>query len=48
MPEEMERELRKTAKKKWPGDKENQDKYVYGAMRRSVGWKPNREKKGKK
>ena len=46
MPEEMERELRKTAKKKWPGDKEKQDKYVYGAMRRR-GWKPSKEK-GKK
>lgn len=44
MPKEMEKELKKTAKKKFPGDKERQDKYVYGKMRKT-GWKPKREKR---
>lgn len=46
MPEEMERKLRAEARKKFPGDKERQDAYVYGTMRKR-GWKPEREKKGK-
>ena len=35
--------LEKTAKKKFPRDKEHQNKYVYGAKRK-MGWKPEREK----
>ena len=44
MPVKMEKELKAKAKKKFPGDKERQDKYVYGSLRRA-GWKPKREKK---
>lgn len=39
MPEKMERALRKEAQKKFPKDKERQDRYVYGKMRKT-GWKP--------
>jgi hypothetical protein len=35
--------LEKTAKKKFPKDKERQDRYVYGA-KRNMGWKPKRER----
>jgi len=40
----MEKSLRKTAKKKFPKNKERQNKYIYGAKRKT-GWKPEREKK---
>ena len=39
----MEKSLRKTAKEKFPKDKERQNKYIYGAKRKT-GWKPEREK----
>ena len=39
MPTAMEHELRAEAAKKFPHDKERQDAYVYGAMRKH-GWKP--------
>ena len=38
-----EKAMRKTAKKKFPKNKERQDKYVYGGKRK-MGWKPEREK----
>ncbi len=44
MPKKAERELRKQARKKFPGNKERQDKYVYGALRK-MGWKPSHQKK---
>lgn len=44
MPKPMERKLRIQARKKFPGNKEKQDRYVYGAMRK-IGWKPKRKKK---
>lgn len=44
MPKKMEAELKREAKKKFPNDKEKQDKYVYGTMRKT-GWHPKREKK---
>ncbi len=47
MPKAMEKALRKTAKKKFPGDKKRQDRYVYGTMRKT-GWTPSTQKKGKK
>jgi hypothetical protein len=47
MPEKMERELKKTAKKKFPGDKDRQNAYIYGTMRKT-GWKPSGEEKAKK
>ena len=46
MPVEVERELRRQAKKKGLTG-ERADAYVYGTMRK-MGWKPSREKKGKK
>lgn len=46
MPKKMERKLKAKAKKK--GLKgEKADAYVYGTMRKT-GWKPEREKTGKK
>lgn len=48
MPKAEEKRLRKLARKKFPGDKERQDAYVYGTLRK-MGWKPKRErKKGKR
>lgn len=47
MPEKMERELKSTASKKFPGNKKRQDRYVYGTMRKT-GWKPSRQMKGKR
>lgn len=42
MPVEIENKLRAEAEKKWPNDKERQDRYVYGTLRK-LGWKPQRE-----
>jgi len=47
MPVELERKLQKEARAKWPGDKEKQDAYVYGTLRKT-GWKPKRERGKKK
>jgi len=47
MPKKLERELRIEARKKFPGDKERQDKYVYGALRKT-GWVPSTQKKKKR
>ena len=44
MPEELERKLRAEAEQKFPGDRERQDRYVYGALRAS-GWRPERERR---
>jgi hypothetical protein len=44
MPAELEAKLRREARKKFPGDREKQDAYVYGTLRKT-GWKPDREKK---
>lgn len=43
MPAKAERELRAEARKKFPGDKKRQDRYVYGALRK-LGWKPKKDK----
>ncbi len=45
MPVKMEKELKKEASKKFPGNKKRQDAYVYGTLRKT-GWTP--KKKGKK
>lgn len=34
MPKAVEDKLRREAEEKFPGDKERQDRYVYGTMRR--------------
>jgi hypothetical protein len=34
VPAELERRLKREAEKKFPGDKERQDRYVYGTMNR--------------
>jgi len=44
MPKKLERELKTQARKKFPGNKERQDKYVYGTLRKT-GWKPTRRKR---
>lgn len=43
MPVALEQKLRAKARKKWPGDKEQQDRYVYGTLRKT-GWQPRRKK----
>ena len=43
MPEEMERELKRTAKKRGYS-KKRAGAYVYGTMRKT-GWRPSREKR---
>ena len=47
MPKKLEKELKREAKKKFPKDKERQDAYVYGTLRKT-GWKPSHQRKGKK
>ena len=42
MPKELERKLKTEARKKFPRNKERQDKYVYGTLRKT-GWKPKRK-----
>jgi len=52
MPKELEEKLKKTARKKFPKDKERQDRYVYGTLR-GMGWRPgegsgvHQERRGK-
>lgn len=46
MPKKLERKLRKEAREKFPGDKEKQDQYVYGAMK-NLGLL-HKDKEGKK
>ena len=43
MPKELENKLKKRAIKKFPKNKERQDAYVFGKLRKT-GWKPSREK----
>jgi hypothetical protein len=47
MPKAAERALRAKARKKWPGDKKRQDRYVFGGMRHKLGWRPSTQKKSK-
>ena len=42
MPKKLERELKAQARKGFPGNKERQDRYVYGTLRKT-GWKPKRK-----
>jgi hypothetical protein len=45
MPVDLEAKLRREARRKFPGDREKQDAYVYGTMRKT-GWVPKQEKHG--
>ncbi len=45
MPKEVEDKLKEIARKKFPGNKERQDAFVYGTLRSHFNWKPEREKK---
>jgi hypothetical protein len=40
MPKAMERALQTEARKKFPRDKQRQNRYIYGALRKT-GWKPH-------
>ena len=40
LPEALERKLKAKARKKFPGNKERQDAYVYGTLRKT-GWTPS-------
>jgi hypothetical protein len=44
MPTVIENKLKAEARKKFPGDQERQDKYVFGTLRRRFNWKPKGEK----
>lgn len=46
MPKKLERELRREARKKGLKS-ERADAYVYGTLRKT-GWKPRRERRGKR
>lgn len=41
MPKPLERKLKSQARKKFPGSKKRQARYVYGTLRKT-GWKPSR------
>jgi hypothetical protein len=43
MPTAVEAKLRKEAEEKFPGNKQRQDAYIYGTMRK-LGWKPGERK----
>jgi hypothetical protein len=43
MPEELEKNLWKEARVKFPNDKMRQKTYVYGALRNKTNWKPKKE-----
>lgn len=47
MPKKMEEDLKKEASKKFPKDKERQDAYVYGTLRKT-GWAPDAQKSAPK
>jgi len=46
MPKHVERKLRMQARKKFPGDKEKQDTYVYGTMEK-LGLMPKKKEEAK-
>ena len=48
MPKAAERAMKAEAKRKFPGNKERQDAYVYGGMRNKLGWKPSTQRNSKK
>jgi len=41
MPKELEQKLKKRAIKKFPKDKQRQDAYTYGTLRKVAHWKPS-------
>lgn len=43
MPKKLEEKLKRQAKKKFPGNEERQDRYVYGTLRKT-GWTPSHQK----
>ena len=47
MPKALEQKLKREAKKKFPKDKERQDAYVYGTLRKT-GWTPTKRKTKKR
>lgn len=48
MPKELEKQLEKEAKKKFPGDTERQNHYIYGALANYEKKKNHRKKRRKK
>lgn len=40
MPKALEQKLKREASKKFPGDEERRDAYVYGTLRKT-GWTPS-------
>lgn len=44
MPKKLEEKLKKKAQKMFPNDKEKQNAYVYGTLRKT-GWKPEGEER---
>jgi hypothetical protein len=44
MPTQVEAKLREEARRKFPGDQERQNAYIFGTLRK-LGWKPQKEQK---
>ena len=42
MPKELEEKLKRRAIRRFPKDKERQDAYVFGTLRKT-GWTPNKK-----
>lgn len=43
MPRAVEEKLRREAERKFPGNKQRQNAYIYGTLRKT-GWKPKGQK----
>lgn len=46
MPKDLERALRRQARKMYPNDKRQQDRWVYSVMR-SRGWSPDQSREAR-
>lgn len=43
MPKELEEKLKRRAIKKFPNDKERQNRYIYGTLQKMTDWKPHKK-----
>lgn len=47
MPKALERKLIREARRRFPNNKDKQNAYIYGTLRK-LGWEPTKKKKGGK
>lgn len=47
MPKDLERALRRQARKMFPNDENRQDRFVYGVLRSRFGWTPNTSRRAR-